>query len=102
LSDNIQQLASTAAGAGHAGFLSLNYNGVQITASRSVPNGMVLFLKTDTWKLTELEPGGFADLDGNVLSRTASYDKYTGYYRWYWNLVCTRPGANAILCGLTL
>ena len=87
---------------GDGGFLSLSYAGVPIESSKDCPNGIVIFLKKDTWKLTELQTGGFADLDGNVLSRTAGFDSYHGFYRWYWNLVCTKPAANAILVGLTL
>lgn len=93
---------SDKATAGDGGFLSLSFGGVPIESSKDCPNGMVVFLKKDTWKLCELQPGGFADLDGNVLSRDANADQYTGYYRWYWNLVCTQPAANAILTGLTL
>lgn len=87
---------------GSAGFTGLEFNGVPIHTSRHVSNGMVIFLSKASWKLCELEPGGFADLDGNVLSRSAEKDQYNGYYRWYWNLVCTKPGANAILVGSNL
>ena len=87
---------------GSAGFTGLEFNGIPIHTSRHVSNGMVIFLSKASWKLCELEPGGFADLDGNVLSRSADKDQYNGYYRWYWNLVCTKPGANAILCGSEL
>ena len=84
------------------GFVGLSFGGIPIETSRAVPNGCMLFVKTDTWKLCELEAPGFADLDGNVLSRVSATDAYEGFYRWYWNLVCTRPNANAILTGLTL
>ena len=90
------------AGKGSGGFLSLEFAGIPIHTSRAVPNGMMIFLSTDTWKIAELDKAGFADLDGNVLSRLANQDAYEGYYRWYWNLVCMRPNANAILCGMNL
>jgi len=32
----------------------------------------------------------------------SNQDTYEGYYRWYWNLVCTRPNANGIICGISL
>ena len=87
---------------GDGGFLGLSYGGVPIETSRAISNGCMAFLSTDSWKLAELESPGFADLDGNVLSRTGNSDAYQGYYRWYWNVVCTQPNSNAILCGLTL
>lgn len=94
--------ANAKTGKGSAGFLSLDYAGIPIHTSRAVPNGIMIFLSTDSWKLTELEKAGFADLDGNVLSRVSGQDAYEGYYRWYWNLVCTNPNQNAILCGMNL
>ena len=87
---------------GDGGFLGLSYGGVPIETSRAISNGCMAFLSTDSWKLCELEKPGFAALDGNVLSRTGTSDAYQGYYRWYWNVVCTQPNANAILVGLTL
>ena len=102
LGGNLRADVNAAAGKGSAGFTGLEFNGVPIHTSRHVSNGMVIFLSKASWKLCELEPGGFADLDGNVLSRSADKDQYNGYYRWYWNLVCTKPGANAILVGSSL
>jgi hypothetical protein len=87
---------------GDAGFTGLSYGGMPIKISRDVPNGMVAFLKTDTWCITELQKPGFADLDGNVLSRVVNADRWEGFYRWYYNIVCKRPNANILLSGLTL
>ena len=102
LGGTFQVNPSGGSGKGSAGFTGLEFNGIPIHTSRHVSNGMVIFLSKASWKLCELETGGFADLDGNVLSRDAGKDSYTGYYRWYWNLVCTKPGSNAILCGSNL
>ena len=85
---------------GDGGFTSLGFNGIPLKTSRHIDKGLVVMLKTDTWKITELESKGFADLDGNVLSRVVNRDAYEGYYRWYYNLVCMRPNANAVLTGL--
>ena len=86
----------------NGGFSGLSYGSLPIKTSRHVPNGGVIFLKTDTWKLLELESHAFADIDGDVLIRVQNTDAYEGYYRWYYNTVCTNPNQNAILCGLTL
>ena len=89
------------AGHGDAGFSGLSYAGIPFKVSRDMPNGMILFLKTDTWCITELQKPGFADLDGNVLSRVVNADRFEGFYRWYYNIVCKRPNANIILSGLS-
>jgi hypothetical protein len=87
---------------GDAGFTGLSYGGMPIKISRDVPNGMIAFLKTDVWCITELQKPGFADLDGNVLSRVVNSDRFEGFYRWYYNIVCKRPNANILLSGLNL
>ena len=86
---------------GDGGFLSLGYAGVPIKTSRAVPKGIIIALSTKTWKLCELQKGGFADLDGNVLSRVTGEDAYEGYYRWYYNTTCVRPNANGIIAGVS-
>jgi hypothetical protein len=56
-------------------------------------------MRKDSWCLTELQSPGFADLDGNVLSRVGNSDAFEGYYRWYWNVVAKHPNNNCILIG---
>jgi len=87
---------------GDGGFLSLGYAGIPIKTSRAVHRGILVFLRKDTWNITELESAGFADMDGNVLSRVPDIDAYRGFYRWYWNLVCKQPNCNVILFGVSL
>ena len=87
---------------GDGGFLSLGYAGVPIKTSRAIHRGILAFLRKDTWNITELESAGFADMDGNVLSRVPDVDAYRGFYRWYWNLVCKQPNCNVILFGVAL
>jgi len=86
----------------NGGFSGLAYGALPIKTSRHVPNGGMIFLRTDTWKILELEAHAFADIDGDVLLRVQNQDSYEGYYRWYYNTVCTNPNQNAILAGLTL
>jgi len=87
-------------GKADGGFSSLSYNNIAMRVSRHAPKGAVIALKTDTWKLCELEGGGFADLDGAVLSRSSNTDEWSGFYRWYYDTVCVRPNANGMLVGL--
>lgn len=89
------------AGKGDGGFNAFSFNNIPFRSSRHCPKGMVVALHTPSWKLTELESGGFADLDGAVLSRTANADNWEGFYRWYYNQVCLRPNANGVLVGFS-
>jgi len=87
---------------GDGGFTGLAYGGVPIKTARHMARGGIAFLTLGTWKMLELQPGGFADLDGNVLSRVADQDSWEGFYRWYYNTICMRPNANALLVGINL
>lgn len=85
---------------GDAGFTSLGYAGIPMKVSRHMPKGSIAFLQPKTWRLLELDQKGFADLDGSILSRVAgagATDAYEGFYKWYYEVVCHRPNANAVL-----
>jgi len=96
-----QQVSGEKATNVDGGVLGMSYGGVPIKTSRHVDDGLLLFLNTKSWKVLELEAGGFADLDGEVLSRVSDRDSWEGFYKWYYQLVCTRPNANGALLGLT-
>ena len=89
-------------GTGDGGFSDFAFAGIPVKASRHMDNGLILALSTKHWKMCELEAGKFADEDGNVLSRVGTRDAYEGFYKWYYNTVCTRPNANGLIAGLTL
>ena len=87
---------------GDAGFRGgFSFNGIPLKVSRHCGKGLVVFLRTDSWTVTEVEDPGFADLDGNILSRNASIDAYEAFVRYYYNLVCSNPNRNGILVGIT-
>lgn len=85
---------------GDAGFLDLSYGNIPIKFARHCPRGMMIFMNKKTWKLLQLQSGGFADLDGTTILRQANHDAWEGFYRWYYNTVCTRPNANGLLVGI--
>lgn len=89
---------------GDGGFTGLSYGGIPIRTSKDCFKGTLIFLAPKEWKLCELEAPGFADLDGNILARSyaggAMTDNYEGFYRMYYETVCLRPNANAILTGV--
>lgn len=89
-------------GNGDAGFTSgFAFNGIPLKVSRHCGKGLLVFLKTDSWVVAEVEKPGLAQLDGNVLSRVADRDAYEAYVRYYYNVVCHSPNRNGILVGLS-
>lgn len=84
---------------GDGSFLDIAFAGVPIRTSRACTRRCMIFMRKDSWCVTELQSPGFADLDGNVLSRLAGSDAFEGYYRWYWNVVAKHPNNNCILIG---
>lgn len=96
----IQKDAQGRPGTGDPGFSGYAFNGIPLKMSRHCGKGLMVFLKTKTWTIAELQSFGMADLDGNVLSRITNQDAWEGFVRWYYNLVCKEPNRNAILCGI--
>ena len=84
------------------GFSGLSYGGTPIKTARQVDNGGMVFMKSNTWKLLELQSHGFADLDGTEILRQSGQDAWEGFYKWYYNTVCTHPNQNGMLVGLSL
>ena len=97
---SIKKAATGDTGTGDPGFSGYAFNGIPLKMSRHCGKGLMIFLKTKTWTIAELQSFGMADLDGNVLSRLSNQDAYEGFVRWYYNLVCKEPNRNAILCGI--
>ena len=87
---------------GDGGFTGLSYGTVPLKTARHAPLGGIIFLRQKDWKMLQLQPGDFADLDGSVLSRRADRDSWEGFYRWYYNTCCLRPNAQAMLVGINL
>lgn len=97
---SIKKAATGDTGTGDPGFSGYAFNGIPLKMSRHCGKGLMVFMKTSTWTIAELQSFGMADLDGNVLSRLTDQDAYEGFVRWYYNLVCKEPNRNAILCGI--
>lgn len=91
---------------GDGGFTGLSYGGVEIRTSRHCPRGGIVMLSISHWKLLQLGEPGFADFDGSALSRrgtgVGALDAAEGYWRSYYNHVCTRPNAQAVLAGINI
>lgn len=98
----VQNVSGERAAKLDGGFSGLSYGGVPIKTARQVDNGGMVFMKSNTWKLLELQGHGFADLDGTEILRANGIDAWEGFYKWYYNTVCTHPNQNGMLVGLTL
>ena len=101
-SNTVQNVSGERASKLDGGFSGLSYGGVPIKTARQVDNGGMVFMKSNTWKLLELQGHGFADLDGTEILRANGIDAWEGFYKWYYNTVCTHPNQNGMLVGLTL
>lgn len=87
---------------GDAGFTGgFSFNGLPLKVSRHCGKGLLIFLRTDSWTITEVQSPELANLDGNVLSRVGDKDAYEAYVRYYYNLVCSHPNRNGILVGIS-
>lgn len=87
---------------GDAGFTGgFSFNGLPLKVSRHCGKGLLIFLRTDSWLVTEVQSPELANLDGNVLSRVGDKDAYEAYVRYYYNLVCSHPNRNGILVGIS-
>lgn len=79
---------------------SLAFNGVPLSVSKDCPRGTMFFLHEKDWKFIVLQDGGFADEDGKILNKVSNQDSYEGFWRMYYELVCMRANASAILTGV--
>jgi len=96
------QVNGEKAGRGDGGFTGLSYGGVDMRMSRACGRGMLVLLTVKHIKILELEGGKFADFDGSALSRVSGNDTAEGYWKHYYNQVCTRPNAQAVLVGFNI
>jgi hypothetical protein len=94
---NVKDAPSKADG----GFTDFGYAGIPMKTSQAVFKGTMFFLSTAEWNLLELAAPNFADDDGAVLSRVPNQDKFEGYFRSYFSIVCKRPNAQGVLTGVS-
>lgn len=69
---------------------------VRLFADQDCPAGRAWSLDMSTWKFYSAGGAPFLqDIDGNILSREPSADRYEGRYCYYGQLGCEAPGFNA-------
>lgn len=80
----------------------LSYGSTPIVTSRHMGRGALLFMLKNKWKFLELKKPGFRDQGGGVLQPLEGSDNVQGVHLWYYEQMCIRPNANAVLCGLNI
>jgi len=78
----------------------LAFNGVAFTPSSDCPKGTLFFGNKASWKRVELRAAGFDEDFGPMLTRVVDKDAAVGYFKAYYELVCTQPNANSLLTGV--
>lgn len=85
---------------GDAGFTSLGYADIPLMTSRHAHKGTMYFVRKKDWGNYELQKGKWMDADGAILRRISNTDAYEGTWTSYYETVCTRPNAQAVLTGI--
>lgn len=82
------------------GATDMKFSGKPWRTARQCGTGLIFFSNRDSWIVAELGKFKLANIDGKTLQRVANKDAVGGYMRWYYQLVCTAPNRNGILCGI--
>ncbi len=83
------------------GYKSISFNGIPVVADRFCPKGTMYFINTDDFKLCQLGDWQWMESeDGKILHQIPGKPVYTATLVKYAELICTRPNAQARLCGI--
>lgn len=88
------------AGKGDAGYTAIGYADIPFRTAQHCPKGSIHFIAKKFWGTFQRRPGDFAQADGKVLNKVPNFDSYEGYWKYYANLVATRPNASGTLTGV--
>ena len=84
------------------GFTALNFNGIPVVADRFCPAGTAYLLNTDDFALHQLGDWQWLEgEDGKILKQIPGKPVYTATLVKYAELMCYRPGGQAVLKGIT-
>ena len=84
------------------GFRALSYNGIPIVADRFCPEGTMYLLNTEDFALHQLCDWQWLEgEDGKILKQVPGKPVYTATLVKYAELMCYRPGGQAMLKGIT-
>lgn len=84
------------------GYKAMSYNGIPIVADRFCPKGTMYFLNTNDFALHQLcDWQWLTGDDGKVLRQVPGKPIYTATLVKYAELICSRPGAQGAIVGIT-
>lgn len=84
------------------GAKAISFNGIPVVADRFCPDGTMYLLNTEDFTLHQLcDWQWLEDEGGRVLRQVAGKPVYTATLVKYADLICTRPGGQAKLTGIT-
>ena len=83
------------------GFRALSFNGIPVVADRFCPEGTMYLLNTDDFAIHQLCDWQWLEgEDGKILHQIAGKPIYTATLVKYADLMCYRPGGQAMLSGI--
>lgn len=77
-------------------------NGHDLEIAHHIPNGGLLIVRMEDWKLAELEKMGFLDRNGRIVEAVQNYDKIQFHVIGRYTHVCEKPAAQGALIGITI
>jgi hypothetical protein len=75
-------------------------NGIPIVWDEDCPDGRIYFLDSKTIQVAAPVKNGFTfepGTSGHILTKREDVDEYTANIKFYYNLTCRKPRANALL-----
>ncbi len=83
------------------GYKSISLNGIPVIADRFCTKGTMYLINTDDFKLCQLGDWQWMESeDGKILHQIPGKPVYTATLVKYAELLCTRPNAQARICGI--
>lgn len=84
------------------GFKAISINGIPMVADRFVEDGTMLILNTNDFAMHELcDWQWITGDDGRILHQNPGYATYSASLVKYADMICSRPGAQAKITGIT-
>ncbi|MDD4565733.1 MAG: phage major capsid protein [Eubacteriales bacterium] len=82
------------------GYKLISYNGVPITAEKYFMANTMALINLNDFQLAQLGDWDWLDADGAILTRIANKAAYEATMALYAELICKRPGGQAIITGI--
>ena len=84
------------------GFKAISINGIPMVADRFVEDGTMLLLNTNDFAMHELcDWQWITGEDGRILHQNSGYATYSASLVKYADMICSRPGSQAKITGIT-